>query len=691
MTEPKGKARATDRPKPSELPIPSERSDVDTLITADYVVTMNADFDLHTPGAVAVRGDTIIAVGARDEILASHEAAAQVDCGNAVLMPGLVNTHGHAPMTLLRALADDLRLDVWLMGYMMPVESEFVTPHFCWLGTQLAAMEMIRSGTTTFADMYYFEEAVADAVVQAGMRAICSQTVMKYPTPDANSYEDALARSRDYVMRWKDHPLVVPSVAPHAPYTVTPELLEGAIELALEYDVPVHIHIAETAQEVEDHRKEFGMPPVPWLKKLGIFETNVTAAHCVHVDEGEMRTLHHHGVGVAHNPSSNMKLASGIAPVARMLELGLNVGIGTDGAGSNNDLDMIEEMRLTSFLGKVSTMDPTALPARRVIEMATLMGARALHIDALTGSLEPGKRADLIVVSMDDARHTPAFQRDPDSIYSRLLYASHQEDVRDVMVNGVWLMRDRELLTLDPASLRSEANRLAGEIDRFLMQREESVLRKLVAIGGLAQRKSFEVQVKIRGANLEALEQHLRSLPDVIFLRGSERHQYDTYFVFSDEQGNRLRHREDEVIDPATQEIVDVIYRLTLTTMAKEREFENSVLLSRSRFDAPATRSLRFYREYFAPEQTVEVHKYRRRFHIRYGGTDFALNLDRILKPEDGGTFLEIKSRTWSQQDAERKAALIGDLLGHLDVPESALLKAEYVDLARPDAEEDAA
>ena len=598
-------------------------------------------------------------------------------------MPGLINTHGHAPMTLLRALADDLRLDVWLMGFMMPVESEFVTPRFCWLGTQLAAAEMIRSGTTTFADMYYFEEAIADAAVQAGMRAVCAQSVLKFPTPDAASFEEGLARSRDYIARWKDHPLVVPAIAPHTPYTVTPELLTSAVQMALEFDVPLHIHIAETAQEVEEHRKAHDMPPVPWLKKLGVFETKATAAHCVHLDEGEMRTLEHHNVGIAHCPSSNMKLAGGIAPVSRMLEMGLNVGIGTDGAGSNNDLDMIEEVRLASLLGKVSTLDPTAMPARTVIEMATRMGAKALHLEAITGSLEPGKRADLISISLDDVRHTPFFRRDPDALYSRLLYAAHQEDVRDVMVNGVWLMRGRELLSIDTEALCGEANQLAGRIDRFLMQREESVLSKLVAIGGVAQERSFEIQVKIKNLDLERLEARLRTMEEVVFVGGSKRHQYDTYFIFDDPWGSRLRYREDEVVDLASGEITDVIYRLTLTSMAKEREFDNAILLSRSRFDAPATRSLRFYREYFAPEQTIEIHKLRRRFHIRYGGTDFAINFDQIQRPDSGGAFLEIKSRTWSRQDAERKAALISDLLTLLEVPESALVKVEYLELAQ--------
>ncbi len=657
------------------------KTTVDKLITADFVITMNPTYDIYTPGAVAVMGDSIVAAGPRDALLAAYAVKERVDAGNAVVMPGFVNTHGHAPMTLLRALVDDLRLDVWLMGYMMPVEANFVNPNFCWMGTQLAAAEMIRSGTTTFMDMYYFEEAVADAAVQAGMRAVCAQSVLRFPTPDAGSYDEGLARVRDFLMRWKNHPLVIPAIAPHAPYTITTDLLEAAVRLALEYDAPLHIHIAETAQEVEDHRKEYGIPPVPWLKKWGVFEAKTTAAHCVHLDEGEIRTLQHYNVGVAHNPSSNMKLASGIAPISRMLEMGVNVGIGTDGAASNNDLDMIEELRLASFLAKVNTMNPTALPARQVIEMATIMGARAMHIDHLTGSLEAGKRADMIVVSMDDARHMPYFRHFADSIYGRLVYAMNREDVQHVMVNGAWLMRDRRLLTVDVEALREETSALAHKIDAFLIRREESVLNKLVAIGGVAQDKTFEVQVKVRSDDLTALKLRLHASPEITFLRGSQRTQYDTYFVFDDQEESRLRYREDEVRHLDTNELIDVIYRLTLTTMSKEREYECSVLLSRARFDAPATRSRRFYQEYFKPQRVIEIHKTRRRYHIRYGGTDFSINLDQIIKPEDGGSYMEIKSRTWSRQDAERKAALISELLKALKIPDEALIRAEYVDL----------
>ena len=367
---------------------------VDYILFNAILLTMDEAYQLFEPGALAIRGEMIVAVGNETEIRSSYVAGQEIDCQGKVLMPGLINAHTHVPMTLLRGLADDLRLDVWLLGYMMPVEREFVSPDFVRLGTLMACTESIRSGVTCFADMYYFEEHVAQATAEAGLRAVCSQTVMKYPAPDAQSFEESLAAAREFIQRWKGHPLIEPSVAPHAPYTCTPEILQATAELAVEFDVPLHTHIAETALEVENSRTEHGMPVVPYVKKHNLFDAKVLAAHCVHIDEGEMLTLRHHKSGVAHNPSSNLKLASGFAPVQRMIELGLNVGIGTDGPASNNDLDMFEETRLAAFLAKSVSNDPTALPARTALSMATRLGAKALHQGHLTGTLEPGKRAD---------------------------------------------------------------------------------------------------------------------------------------------------------------------------------------------------------------------------------------------------------------------------------------------------------
>jgi 5-methylthioadenosine/S-adenosylhomocysteine deaminase len=635
---------------------------------------MDERFTAYEPGSVAIGGGRILAVG---DVPATYEALETIDCRGRVVMPGFVNAHTHAPMALLRGLADDLRLDVWLMGYMMPVEREFVRPDFVALGTKLACAEMIRSGTTCFADMYYFEHTVAEAAAAAGLRALCAQTVLKFPAPDAASFEDSLASARDFIVRWKGNGLIVPAVAPHAPYTCTVEILRACAELACEFDVPLHIHLSETAFEVEQSRREHGMPVVPWVKKQRLFDARVLAAHCVHVDEGEIRALKDAGAGVAHNPTSNLKLGSGVAPVAKMLDLGVAVGIGTDGAASNNDLDMFEETRLAALVAKGTSGDPTALPARLALAMATRIGARAIHLGDLTGSLEPGKRADLIVVDLDRTHNLPRFARDPNAVYSQLVYAAKSTDVVDVMCDGRWLMRDRRLLTLDEEDLQAAARDVARRIDAFLLRREESVLQKLVAIGGAAEQESFEVQVKARVRSADAVLDALRAA-DVTIIRAVHYHQYDTYFFFDDPSQGRLRYREDEFLDERGA-VVSARARLTLTGPSREAAF-GSVLLFRSRFFAPATHTPRFYREYFKPALEREVEKDRWRWQVAYRGAQFWVHLDHLVHPHAGSYFLEVKSRTWSRRDAEDKAALITVLLGVLGARPDEAIEEGYVD-----------
>jgi 5-methylthioadenosine/S-adenosylhomocysteine deaminase len=581
-------------------------------------------------------------------------------------------------MTLLRGLADDLRLDVWLLGYMMPVERTFVSPDFVRLGTQLGCAEMIRSGVTCFADMYYFESDVAQAVAEAGMRAVCGETVLKFPAPDAESYEESLAYARGFIMRWKGHPLIVPSVAPHAPYTCTEEILQSCAALAVEFDVPLHTHLAETALEVENSRTEHDMPVIPYAKKQNLFNAKVLAAHCVHIDEGEMHTLLHHGAGVAHNPSSNLKLASGVAPVQQMLEHGLNVGIGTDGPASNNDLDMFEELRLTALLAKNACDDPTALPARKAVEMATRLGARALHLGKITGSLEPGKRADLILLDITTSHNTPRFHREQEGIYAQIVYASKANDVSDVMVNGQWVMRSHKLLTLDETILASQAQVYARQIDAFLIEREQSVLSKLLAIGRAVEGESFEVQAKVRIADPEAAKKAIMT-PEIEILHTRHYHEYDTYFSFTDPKQGHLRYREDEFIDP-NGTVASVRYRLTLLGVARERDFPGGVLLSRSRFLAPASHSLRFYREYFKPSRETFVIKDRLRWRVLYHGLEFYINIDHVEQP-DLGYFIEIKSRTWSRTDAEQKAQVTNELITFLGASPAGTVTQDYVEL----------
>ncbi len=648
---------------------------VDILLTGGTVVTMDSEFRVIEDGAVAVKGDKIVAVGPASELESAYRAEEINQCDGQAITPGLINAHTHAPMTLLRGLANDRRLDVWLMGYMMPTEHEFVTPEFCYLGTQLACAEMIRSGVTTFTDMYYFEAEVARAAADAGMRAICGETILKFPSPDAASYDESLAYARDFIEKWRDHPLIVPSVAPHAPYTSTDEMLRACVELAQEFDVPLQIHIAETRQEVETCRSERGMPVVPWVKKQHVLDAKTIAAHCVHLDQGEIYTLQHHGTGVAHCPTSNLKLASGIAPVADMLEVGVNVGIGTDGPASNNDLDMFQEMHIAAILAKGATYNPTVLPARQAFAMATIMGARAVHLDHMIGSLEIGKRADIAVIDLNGVHNWPHFRQDPNAIYAELVYAAKSSDVRHVMVNGKWLMRDGALLTLNEDVLRERASEIARRIDAFLIEREGNVLSKLISVGGVAQEESFEVQVKARIDSIEKVNLLLEH-PDVNIVRSVHYRQYDTYFIFD---GERLRYREDDRVENG--QVTGVRTRLTYTEPGKKHEFEHAVLLSRSRFIAPADRPLRFYREYFQPRQELEVNKERLRWHIDYKGKRFYVNVDRVTEPPIGGLFLEIKSRTWSRKDAEEKAHMIADMLNILGVGQDDLVLEEYVDL----------
>lgn len=656
----------------------------DLLLTNGIFLTMDEEYHVHSPGAMAVREGCITAVGGQAEIEAEFQGEERFDCQGRVVIPGLVNAHTHVPMTLLRGIADDLRLDVWLQGYMFPVEREFATPDFVRLGTRLGCAELIRSGVTCFADMYYFEGDVAAATAEAGMRALCAQTVLKFPSPDAQSFEDSLAAAREFIQQWQDHALILPAVGPHSPYMCTADMLRQSAELAAEFDVPLHIHLSETALEVENSRHEHGMPVIPYVKKQNLFDAKVLAAHCVHIDEGEMRTLLHYNVGVAHNPSSNMKLASGFAPVAKMLETGLAVGIGTDGPASNNDLDMFEETRLAAFIAKGQSGMPTALPARTALTMATRLGAKALYLDDLIGSLEIGKSADVAIVDLDTLHNSPGFSRSADALYARLVYAAHAHDVTDVMVRGRWLMRGRQLMTLDEPELLRQAGEVARRIDSFLIERETSVFSKLVAIGGTTEGESFEVQVKVRIPDREQVIRALEAEPFSV-LRTRRYREYDTYFVFADAKQGRLRYREDEFVGE-DGEVYNVRYRLTLTGQARDQSYAHSILLSRSRFLAPATHSLRFYREYFQPEREIEIRKDRMRWLVHYHDTEFFINLDQVMQPELPKYFLEIKSRTWSRIDAENKAKLIVEMLKDLRLEKAEAVGAEYVELVEKSA-----
>ncbi len=427
----------------------------DQFIAARHVVTMDAQRRVIENGVVHVRDGAIVRVGPRSEF-----ARITYDAGDAILMPGLINAHTHAPMSLFRGVANDLPLSTWLEKFIFPAEAKNLNPEFIRWGTRLACLEMVLSGVTTFVDMYYFEDIVAEETKKAGMRGILGETVIRFPVADNKTPEEALAYTERFFTKYANDPLITPAVAPHALYTNRDETLQAARALANKHRKPFLIHVSETRKENVEIGAARKASPTQVLDTIGALEGWTIAAHTVWVDDADIATLRRRGTGVAHCPSSNMKLASGIAPVLKLFEAGVPVGLGTDGpAGSNNDFNLFEEMDLASKLAKVTASDPQALPARKAVEMATVEGARAIGLEKQIGSLEAGKRADLIVVSLDQPHATPMFDA-----YSQIVYALKASDVRDVMVEGQWLVRARKPLTLDAKAIRAAAERYRSQI-----------------------------------------------------------------------------------------------------------------------------------------------------------------------------------------------------------------------------------
>ncbi|MBM3814020.1 MAG: amidohydrolase [Acidimicrobiia bacterium] len=438
---------------------------VDWIVTGRYVVTMDSTRRVIENGALAIRGDSIVEAGPAAGI-ANKYTGKRIDRPGAAILPGLINTHTHAPMSLLRGIADDLRLQEWLEKYIFPAEARNVTAEFCAWGTRLAALEMLESGTTTYTDMYYFEDSIAEATKEAGMRGVLGQTIIGFPVPDAKTPADALRFTEGFLKKYAGDPLIVPAVAPHALYTNSDETLKASRALANRHSAPLLIHLSETKRENGEIVAKRGLSPTRVLESLGLFEGRTLAAHAVWVDEADMQILKARGVGVAHCPSSNMKLASGVAPVTRMLSMGIPVGLGPDGpAGSNNDFNLFEEMDLAAKLQKVTTGDPQALPAEQALAMATIFGARALGLDKQIGSLEAGKKADWIAVSLEGAHAAPLYQ-----IYSQIVYALKGSDVSDVMVNGRVVVRGGEVVSLKKREILAKAKEYQVRILRSLQQ-----------------------------------------------------------------------------------------------------------------------------------------------------------------------------------------------------------------------------
>jgi 5-methylthioadenosine/S-adenosylhomocysteine deaminase len=432
---------------------------VSLVITNGIVVTVDGAGRVLNPGAVAIDGTDIVAVGTPEDIRRQFRGRQTIDATGQVVMPGLVNTHTHAPMVLYRGLADDLALEQWLTKYIFPAEAKTVSPEFVRAGTRLAALEMIESGTTTFADMYYFEEEIAKETRAAGLRGVLGETIIQFPVADAKTPAEGLVRAEAFINAFKNDALITPAVAPHAIYTNDSATLKAARALSVKYGVPTLIHAAETQAEAMTAQQRGAPTVVSYLESLGFLGPGVLLAHAVWVNDADMSLLKSRGVAVSHNPESNMKLASGVAPVKAYLALNVAIGLGTDGAASNNDLDMFEAMRTASFLQKVSTSDPTAVSAKAAVEMATMGGAKALGLDKRIGSLESGKRADVIVVSMKATRQTPMY--DP---LSHLVYVTRGDDVQTTIVQGKVLMLNRKVLTLDREAVLRDARAWAVRV-----------------------------------------------------------------------------------------------------------------------------------------------------------------------------------------------------------------------------------
>ena len=425
---------------------------VDLLVKGATIVTMDSNRRVLENGFLAVRGDEIIAIG--QDVSATFPkgvtARQTIDATGKLIIPGLINGHTHIPMVLMRGLKDDVTLDDWLRKFIFPAEARNVTEDYVRWGSRLALAEMIRSGTTTFADMYYFEDAEAEETKAAGLRGVLGETWIDFPVPDNKNEAEMAAYTEKFLKKWQGDPLIHAAVAPHSIYTCSEKTLRDAAAMARKYHAPILIHVSEMRKEFTDSIEKNGATPVQYLERIEFLGPDVVAAHCIWTDYTDMKILAERQVGCVHNPSSNMMLASGVAPVVDQRAAGVRVGLGTDGpAGSNNDLNMMEEMDLAAKLQKTYRVDPRALGAKGAMEMATIEGARALHMEKQIGSLETGKKADFVILTLDVPNAVPMYD-----VYSQIVYALKASEVQTVVVAGKTLLKDGRLLTVDePAAI----------------------------------------------------------------------------------------------------------------------------------------------------------------------------------------------------------------------------------------------
>jgi 5-methylthioadenosine/S-adenosylhomocysteine deaminase len=439
---------------------------LDLFISGGTVVTMDAEFRVIEDGAVGIEGDVITEIGKRADLdTKSRGAKKTIDARGTLVLPGMINGHAHAAMSLFRGVAEDHSLDDWLQRYIFPAEARNVTEDFVFWGTRLGVLEMLRGGVTTYADMYYFEDVVARVTKEAGMRGVLGETILDFAAPDHKTPAAALAYTEKYIERWRGDPLITPAVAPHSIYTLSTETLKSTAALARATGAPILMHIAEAPFESEQSRLKHGGSPVDYLERIGLLGADVVGAHCVWVDATDIATLLRRGVGTVHNPSSNMKLASGVMPVVDLLTAGVPVGLATDSAASNNNQDLFQEMNVAAKLQKVTRMDPRALPARQVVEMATIGGARALHLDKQIGSLEVGKQADVVLIGTGATHSTPMY-----NVYSQLVYALNAHDVLTVVIAGKIVMEVRVMMTMDKPAILAKAHEYQRKVAASLIE-----------------------------------------------------------------------------------------------------------------------------------------------------------------------------------------------------------------------------
>jgi 5-methylthioadenosine/S-adenosylhomocysteine deaminase len=438
----------------------------DLIVYGDYVLTMEPDRAVLTDAAVVVSDDVIVEVGPRGLIDQKYIARKTIGGAGKILMPGLINGHTHSAMTLFRGMVDDLDLMTWLNRYVFPMEGQFVNREFVRIGTTLACWEMIRGGTTTFVDMYFYPDEIANVVASCGLRAVVAAPHIDYPSPGFSGWDDSFAAASDFVQRWQGkHPRITPAFAPHAPYTVSPQHLRATVEKAMEMNAPISMHLAEAPAETQYIAENFQTTPVQHVAGLGMYRSALIAAHMVQLDGTDIAMTAAAGVGAIHNPTSNMKLGAGTSPVPEMLAAGVNVGLGTDGAASNNDLDMWEEIRMAALLHKLSSGDPSALPAQQALAMATRTGARAIRMGDGIGQLKAGMQADFIQLSVSETHQMPLY-----NVISHLVYVLDSSDVTTTVVAGKVLMEDRRILSIDQTKLRVDVKVKSDEIRSALAQ-----------------------------------------------------------------------------------------------------------------------------------------------------------------------------------------------------------------------------